>query len=273
MKTAVLIQTHKNSKYLCILAKKNPTIRFYIHVDKKSPLIYEEIKSQNIPNITLLEDRIDVYWGGYSQVAATLKLLTTALLEPNNKYFHFLSSECYPLKRFNEIEEEWNITPQNNYIESHLNKSNDWRLKVLIPHVDTHFFRSFLGRVLNKLIKLSSFIVHNSKIPKDNFYFGSSWFSINRDLAQSIIDINNSTTFFHDFKKITCSDEHAFQILVRKFNIQGITDDNKRFVIFKGKANPEYLTIQQIKEVQEKNNYWFIRKVDEKTSLSLLDNK
>ncbi|WP_432499445.1 beta-1,6-N-acetylglucosaminyltransferase [Providencia hangzhouensis] len=272
MKTAVMIQAHKNSKYICLLAKKNPDVNFYIHVDKKSKPTFDEISIQNISNITLLKERVNVYWGGYSQVIATLKLLSSALKNPNNQYFHFISGECFPIKSFNEIEQEWNASPENNYIESYINKKTNWRLKVSIPFTDTIFFRTFFGKLLNKIIKLSSYILKTSKIPTKNYYYGSSWFSINRRLAEFIIYISHSTDFFDMFKKTPCCDEHAFQILVRSFNIKNIVNNNKRFVIFNGKANPEYLSIKKVYEIKKSQNYWFIRKLDEDLLLFLLKN-
>ena len=35
-KTAVLVQTHCNEKYIYNLAKKNKNVLFYVHVDKKN---------------------------------------------------------------------------------------------------------------------------------------------------------------------------------------------------------------------------------------------
>lgn len=267
-----MIQAHKNSKYICLLAKKNPDVNFYIHVDKKSQQTFDEISIQNISNVTLLKERINVYWGGYSQVIATLKLLNSALKNPNNQYFHFISGECFPIKSFNEIEQEWNISPENNYIESYFHKKNNWRLKVSMPHTDTIFFRTFLGKVLNKTIKLSSYILKTSKIPTKNYYYGSSWFSINKELAKFIINISHSTDFFDTFKRTPCCDEHALQILVRNFNIKNIVNNNKRFVIFNGKANPEYVSIQKVYEIKKLQDYWFIRKLDEDLLLFLLKN-
>lgn len=230
-----MIQAHKNSKYICLLAKKNPDVNFYIHVDKKSKPTFDEISIQNISNITLLKERVNVYWGGYSQVIATLKLLSSALKNPNNQYFHFISGECFPIKSFNEIEQEWNASPENNYIESYINKKTNWRLKVSMPFTDTIFFRTFFGKLLNKTIKLSSYILKTSKIPTKNYYYGSSWFSINRRLAEFIIDISYSTDFFDMFKKTPCCDERAFQILVRSFNIKTLLIIIKDLLFLTGK--------------------------------------
>lgn len=74
------------------------------------------------------------------------------------------------------------------------------------------------------------------------------------------------------FKKTPCCDEHAFQILIRNFNIKNIVNNNKRFVIFNGKANPEYLSINKVYEIKKSQNYWFIRKLDEDLLLFLLKN-
>ncbi|HHG8608515.1 TPA: beta-1,6-N-acetylglucosaminyltransferase, partial [Morganella morganii] len=87
METAVLIQTHNNAKYISTLAKRNPSVRFYVHVDNKTPLTYKEIEKNNISNLYLIKNRVDVYWGGSSQLIATLRLMMEAIKDSNNKYF------------------------------------------------------------------------------------------------------------------------------------------------------------------------------------------
>ncbi|WP_166185578.1 beta-1,6-N-acetylglucosaminyltransferase [Providencia sp. M-8] len=267
MKTAVLIQSHNNSNYICNLARIFYDIRFYVHIDKKNSIDYDTILESNIENITLIKDRINVFWGGASQIYATLNLLKEAIKNPKNEYFHLMSGECLPLKDFKLMEQEWSKNPDINYIESHLDKKNEWRLKVRVPHADTKYLRTFLGKVFNKILKFSTYIYKSTNFNENYFYFGSQWFSINRNLAEKFIDKKNDS-YFRNFENITCADEHAFQILARmESEPANISDNNKRFIIFKKKSSPEYLTEETLLNI-DRNNYWFARKVKEKTLIS-----
>lgn len=272
LETAVLIQTHNNAKYICTLALKNPKVRFYVHVDKKKPLVFEEIKKNNIVNINLIDERVNVYWGGSTQLTATLKLMNEAIKNNKNKFFHLISGECLPLKSFEEIEKEWKQNPKLNYIESNKNSEYDWRLKTIYPHANTDYLRTLLGKVLTKILKLSSNILKLTNIDKNNYYFGSQWFSITRSTIEKIIFISNSSNFFLDFKYTTCADEHAFQILVRKYNVEYITNNNKRLINFAGNSSPIYLSKKTLIDEINKNNYWFARKVKENVAIDLLKN-
>lgn len=267
MKTAVLIQSHNNSNYICNLARIFYDVRFYIHIDKKNSIDFNFILESNIQNIILIKDRVNVFWGGASQIYATLNLLNEAMKNPENEYFHLMSGECLPLKDFKLIEQEWSENPNINYIESHLDKKNEWRLKVRVPHSDTKYLRTFIGKAFNKILKFSTYIYKSTDFDENYFYFGSQWFSINRSLAKKFIDKKNES-YFRNFKNITCADEHAFQILARiEDKSTNISDNNKRFIMFKKKSSPEYLTEKNLLNI-DKNSYWFARKVKEEILIS-----
>ncbi len=270
MKTAVLIQSHNNSKYICKLAKCFPSIRFYVHIDKKNIFDFDFIKNNKESNVILLNNRVNVFWGGVSQIKATLILLNEAIKNNENHYFHLMSGECLPLKDFSSIEKEWDKKPNINFIESHIDSKNSWRLKVKVPHSDTKYLRTFSGKVINKLLKFSTYLLQTTSFNKNEFYFGSQWFSINRKLANNIIDANNEG-YFEKFKYITCADEHAIQILCRRIETpKNIADDNKRFILFKNKASPEYLSENTISSLRVKD-FWFARKIKENILLSQLE--
>ncbi|WP_225902397.1 beta-1,6-N-acetylglucosaminyltransferase [Escherichia coli] len=270
METAVLIQTHNNAKYISTLAKRNPSVRFYVHVDNKTPLTYKEIEKNNISNLYLIKNRVDVYWGGSSQLIATLRLMMEAIKDSNNKYFHLISGECLPLKSFADIEAEWKLTPDTNYIESHRDPTYDWRLKALYFHTDTKYLRTPLGRVITKILKFSTIFFTTSKIDKNYYFVGSQWFSVTRSTINKFISIYTSTSFFSHFKYTTCADEHAFQILVRMYGIDNIADNNKRLIMFTDKSSPIYLSEKILQKNIEASNFWFARKVNEDLAISFL---
>lgn len=262
MKTAVLIQAHKNENYIRELALNNPSVRFYVHMDAKYPNKIQWIKNECIDNIYLIENPVSVYWGGSSQIFATLLLMKKAYSDKRNKFFHLISSECVPLKSFVEIENEWSMNENCQFIESHRDKNNEWRLKVRVPHSNTKYLRTFLGRCANKLFKVTTFVWDSIGLNPNNYFFGSQWFSVTRNFVEQVIDEDNED-FFKTFHNITCADEHAFAIFARtKYsNPNDIQDNNKRFIKFSGKSSPEYLSLDQVGGIKNLNSYWFCRKV------------
>lgn len=98
MKLAFLIQCHKNADQInqLIGALSHPDIDLYIHVDKKSE-ITQQIRINN-SNVTILsdEERVDVRWGTFSQVQATLNLLKRSYRKKYDFYW-LISGQDFPL--------------------------------------------------------------------------------------------------------------------------------------------------------------------------------
>lgn len=267
--TVVMILAHHNIEYIKALAEKFRDVYFIVHFDSKAELTLPIRKVSNILNLCFLPDRLPVYWAGYSQVNATLKLIDAAIERTNAKYFHLISAECFPLISFSEMEKEWDKNGTINYIESHIRQDNEWRVRTWMPHADTRHMRTFWGKVLKRVLRATSIFFNSSGINSQPYY-GSLWFSINRELAEKINYISKTTNYFQKFSKITCSDEHAFAMFVREYNCNGIIDENKRFILFpSGASNPLYLDLDDtiIHNNTLKDKYWFARKIKEESML------
>ena len=81
MKIAFLMQCHKNPEQINLLLKalKHPQVDVYVHVDSKSESIREDIGEGDGIYLLPKKDSIDVQWGQFSQVQATLNLLNAAI--------------------------------------------------------------------------------------------------------------------------------------------------------------------------------------------------
>lgn len=268
--TVVMVLAHRNIDYILKLAHKNPTIFFVVHYDLKSELNLSEVNALKMPNLHFIENRISVYWAGYSQVQAVLALISYSLKNTSAKYFHLMSAECFPLIPFSKMEEQWSKNPNANYIESRIRNDNAWRVKTWLPHADSKHMRTFWGRVLKRMLRFSSQFINSSRINSDPYY-GSLWFSISRNLADKIIEISNTTNYFKKFSRITCPDEHAFAIFVREYCIENVMDENKRYIVFPdGASNPSYLNLDEVIKANDSANrqFWFARKIKENIMLN-----
>lgn len=90
MKLYILDAAHKSIPCINFIAINDPQLIFYVHVDKKFTL--DEF-FKNIKNLIYIDHRMDVKWGGFSQVQVTLNLFEASLRDSNADFFRFISCE------------------------------------------------------------------------------------------------------------------------------------------------------------------------------------
>ena len=84
IRSAFLIVAHNNFEMLKFLIKSldSEGHDIYIHIDKKcGDIDYSQFESiTKFSHVKCLRDRINVFWGGVSQIQSTLNTLETAIL-------------------------------------------------------------------------------------------------------------------------------------------------------------------------------------------------
>ena len=268
-KHALLIQAHQDISYFIKLAKIQPNVNFYVHMDAKSR-DFPKTDLANLANVVLLSDRVSVRWGGFSQIEATLKLFETAFANEDNAYFHLLSGEDVVLQPFEVIEKQWQhqfgfqammsceIAPQYAY-----------RFIMDSPHADSNWQRQLTGKIITKLQKA----VAKVKPYHSPIYFGSQWFSVTRADWEKIMPFTDEYSDFFRHKLVP--DEHFFQTLITEklTNQIRLSNDNRRQIIFDKNVNngnsPIYLDLLKLEQAKF-NGYWFARKVKKDVALTWL---
>jgi len=268
-KHALLIQAHQDISYFIKLAKIQPNVNFYVHMDAKSDY-FPDAKTAQLANVFLLKDRITVRWGGFSQIEATLKLFETAFANEDNAYFHLVSGEDVVLQPFEVIEKQWQhrfdfqammtceIAPQYAY-----------RFIMDSPHADSNWQRQLTGKIITKLQKA----VAKVKPYHSPIYFGSQWFSVTRADWEKIMPFTDEYSDFFRHKLVP--DEHFFQTLITEklTNQIRLSNDNRRQIIFDKNVNngnsPIYLDLLKLEQAKF-NGYWFARKVKKDVALTWL---
>ena len=268
-KHALLIQAHQDISYFIKLAKIQPNVNFYVHMDAKSNY-FPEAETAQLANVFLLKDRITVRWGGFSQIEATLKLFETAFANEDNAYFHLLSGEDVVLQPFEVIEKQWQqqfdfqammtceIAPQYAY-----------RFIMDSPHADSDWQRQLTGKIITKLQQgVAKVKPYHSPI-----YFGSQWFSVTRADWEKIVPFIDEYSDFFRHKLVP--DEHFFQTLIAEklTNQIRLSNDNRRQIIFDKNVNngnsPIYLDLLKLERAKF-DGYWFARKVKKDVALTWL---
>ena len=268
-KHALLIQAHQDISYFIKLAKIQPSVNFYVHMDAKSDY-FPDAETAQLANVFLLSDRVSVRWGGFSQIEATLKLFETAFANEDNAYFHLVSGEDVVLQPFEVIEKQWQqrfgfqammsceIAPQYAY-----------RFIMDSPHADSNWQRQLTGKIITKLQQgVAKVKPYHSPI-----YFGSQWFSVTRADWEKIVPFTDEYSDFFRHKLVP--DEHFFQTLITEklTNQIRLSNDNRRQIIFDKNVNngnsPIYLDLFKLERAKF-DGYWFARKVKKDVALTWL---
>jgi hypothetical protein len=95
-KQAIMIQCHANPEIINQLIDylPNECFDFYIHVDSKSNIDKNILRKSNV----FFAERVNVKWGTFSQVDATLKLLEAIKVPQMYSYIHLISGNDFIIK-------------------------------------------------------------------------------------------------------------------------------------------------------------------------------
>lgn len=213
MRICYLILAHNNFKHLSRLIEalddsENNT--FYIHIDKKAK--EEFIATQE--NIHIIPTHIDINWGGYTMIEATLALMEYGIQNmPDADYFILISGVDYPIRsksflidQLNEGKEYIDIAPvpvpykpteRYEYYYFDYNRRN---LK--------HYNPLFLIEVFLKKLRIKR------KAPF-KIYAGTQWFALTNKCVQYILwTVKEDKRYSHFFKHTLVPDEAFFQTII-----------------------------------------------------------
>lgn len=214
---AILILAHKNVQQVVELSRKlNSNFNVYIHFDKKMTLDDNCLKILENENIRYISQE-DVKWGSWSIVRATIALMNLALSDKDNRYFHLISGQDWPIINSQEIYdffEDKNSIYMERYSADRVKKSHEeiinWQKYYY--YYDVINRRKLYGKIFHRLtMKLQGLLKINKfkklKINLD-IYAGSQWGSLPRDAVEFALDYLDSHENVHKmFETGFCSDE------------------------------------------------------------------
>lgn len=220
-KHAYLIIAHTEFDLLKLLLSLIDDERndIFIHIDKKVDAFNEtDITSVVEKSRIYFSDRINVTWGGRSQIESELKLLEIAV-HGNYDYYHLLSGQDLPIKSQNYIHNFFEKNKGKEFVRFYSeNFTHQERVKYyhfLIDKVGKK--RTFVYKVLwaiekislktQKILKINRIKNHDKQYQK-----GTNWFSITDDLAKYVVD--SSEKILKEYKHTFCCDEIFLQTLV-----------------------------------------------------------
>lgn len=215
MDIAYCIITHKNNKILreCInILSKHSEI--YIHVDKKSNI--DDFK-EYINKVKFVKKRVDIKWGEYSQVQATINLLN-ATIEKKYDYIFLLSGDCLPLKNNTQIQY---ILKENNKREYVALDSNYKNIENRVKYKYTKYHykknKTILDSIIIKIHSILKKILFKNKLYNllPQLYKGTNWFGITSELRDYILQyIEENEWYCKAFYNSLCGDEVFFHTII-----------------------------------------------------------
>jgi len=287
MNIAYLILAHNYPKQLNRLIKvlSSRGAYFFVHIDQKSNIAeFEKIIPEN-ENIFFLKDnqRIMVYWGGFSVVKAILNLLQSAM---NSKIcfsrYCILSGTDFPIKSNDYIKKQFNSEKEFIRIDRRLSTLDK---NTHICNVRHYYFNDspFLRKI--KLLQ---------KIPrkiykKITLYQGSGWWALTNSCIEYILKfIKKNPDYINFHKHVHVTDEIFFHSIIKNSHFATkITHDFEKAIspnVFlgsnehgchyidwqtKGVHLPKILDMNDI-EALISTRALFARKFDEERSKELL---
>ncbi len=222
-KHAYLIMAHNNFDQLTVLLKQIDDERndIYIHFDKKcTPPPSEKFTSVvKKSNIYILSERIEVNWGGDSQIRCELLLLKTASSNKQYNYYHLMSGICLAIKSQDYIHNFFQEHNGTEFIsvqpdEKFLNKVK-YRYKYYfhILKIMKNPRQKWKKGILAILMILQKMVgIDRSKKTDVVFKAGASWFSITDKCARYVL--SKEDWIFEVFHDSFCGDELFLQTVV-----------------------------------------------------------
>jgi hypothetical protein len=238
-KIAFLIAAHQEPLLLrrLVLSLAAPWARFFVHIDRRVPARAFADALSGIAHVTFIQPRVNVNWGGWSQIEATLLLMRRALAQDETlARFALLSGACYPL-RSNEALRDFLLSSDREYISAAPMPDLE-RDKPLTRLTRWHVEGGLRGtgvkaksiRILNDSLRVLP--ARNLKTGLDGLtpYAGSSWWVLSRAAVEAVLDWTDRRPRLASFLRHThCPDECFFQTVLANSEFRERIEDSLTF--------------------------------------------
>ena len=215
MRVAFLVNAHANFLHLqrllaVLLDFQAIDASIFVHIDATASQAF----SYSHEKVHVSERRLPVYWGGMSQVRATLLLLEQAFEVGGFEYFCFITGQDYPVRSGGFLAEC--LSRQKNFINLVAMPARTKPIRRLTSYWLEHDRRkpslAKLGcRSLEVLLETMRL---QKKIPFFP-YAGSQHFFLRKDCVEYILSFCANNQSFLDFHKTAlCPDESFFQTII-----------------------------------------------------------
>lgn len=243
MKIAALIRAYHRPEQLALLLDRLSGDLWapYVHIDRKADIrLFDASRGKAL----FLENRVQVNWGGMTQVEAAMLLLRAALSDPAITHFYLMSGQCYPVKTDAQIRARISSLPVGtaNLME---------RIAMPVSHKPLQrYTRRWLHDVRNPIAwrilrRLFPRLPDQplSKLRGIELYGGSCWWLFERESVEKMLAfLEHNRWFWRLFRYSDCPDEMLLHSLVAPLGIHIGGDTPTADTWIQGKAHPETVT-------------------------------
>lgn len=220
MKTVYLIAAHYGEAQFAELVDALGDSPVFVHIDRKSNQgKFRDAVLEHEVNFVADANRVDVRWGGWSQVESTLSLMRLAQphIAPDDHVI-LLSGDTYPLQSPEGIHSYFSLNPGSQYINSvsmpsvEASKPLTRMSNFYVEYDPRNGKSSLLPKVINKLgIKRNYRKALGGRTP----HAGSTWWALTGEACEWILsEIDRDPAFANFSRRTKMPDEFFFQTLI-----------------------------------------------------------
>lgn len=274
MKHGFLIMLHNNLHQLKLLLRYLDEYNNVIILGVDKHFYNQEIENiikGHIKKANTIRKKMPIYWGGVSQISATVDMLTE-IERYNCDYIHFITNADVPLMTKEYFYRFFEEHDGMNFIEYAPENYEFAKFKCEYFHlfVENKFYRKckILRGISHTIVELQKILRIKRKF--ETMYHGSAYFSIKNDLVSYIV---RNKSFIKKYKYTLGADEVWLQTLVKNSIFINTVNEfekpkaNLRYIDWKRRngSSPYVFRIADAEELRSVINtkYIFGRKFDE----------
>jgi hypothetical protein len=286
MRLAYLILAHKDLEQLQRLIGRlsNKDTDIFIHLDQKAgDEAAAFIVSSLLKNVFFIKKRVDVRWGAYSMIQATLNGLAEIVEHATYDYINLLSGSDYPLKSNREIINFFTGNKGREFIHFRENPSPELPLG---GSDRFEYYYDYDNTVANKdeyELEMKARNIKRLFINGIKPYHGSQWWSLTGQCIGYVLKAaaaNKELINFYRYTKFP--DEQFFQTIIMNSEFaRNAVNNNLRYIDWSyinwpaidwitSKPHPKTLAVQDIYKMKYSGKL-FARKFEENTNKMVLD--
>lgn len=243
MKIAALIRAYHRPEQLDRLLERLSGALWapYVHIDRKAD-IRQFAGSRD--KAVFIADRVQVNWGGLSQVEATIRLFRAALRDPAVTHFYNMSGQCWPVKTDDQIRDRIAGLPAGsaNLMERHAmpveHKPLDRYTRWWSFDVQNRPAAALARRLFWRLPDRSLAGLRGIRL-----YGGGCWWLLERTAVERILAfLDANRWFWRRFRYTNCPDEMLFHSLMAPLGLTVGGPAPTADVWIEGNPHPETVT-------------------------------
>lgn len=247
---------------------------FFVHVDKKTKdMAPWQAVADNHKNVVLLQERMQVNWGGQSQILVTIRLLQAAYECRYFDYVHFISGQDIALCAANEFDERFAKSEGKSYmLYARMQANIEFRLR----HFFTHDYIDHLKKYaypVKALERLVALFVWRPGLDME-VKSGSLWFSLHSKVVDYLLKyLDRHPEYLERYRWTACADELFFHTLLWpvRDELDIRTDCNLRYIDWSAAgSHPQTLTVEDYPKIYSTDSV-FARKVHPEKSAKLIE--